>query len=144
MDGPTRKGHGTDSYQLGTGEIEIDKDPGVRLSFLDNLCAFSCSMAYLLQSPIQTPVLYCLGDMGGLDLFGSFRVGDGAADFLAWRPFLPFFCPELVKKAALFHVVQITAINKIVRFDLLRSRVNLCDVVENRLMGLRVNSEPWL
>src|SRR3972149_4468091 len=24
MDGPTRKGHGTDSYQLGTGEIEID------------------------------------------------------------------------------------------------------------------------
>ena len=55
--------------------------PGVRLSFLDNLCAFSCSMAYLLQSPVQTPVLNRLGDMGGLDLLGSFEVGDGAADF---------------------------------------------------------------
>ena len=127
-----------------TGKATEGLDLGSRLSFLDNLCAFSCSMAYLLQSPIQTPVLDGLGDVGGLDLFGSFQVGDGAADFLAWRPFLPFFCPELVKKAALFHIVQITAINKIVRFDLLRSRVNLCDVVENRLMGLRVNSEPWL
>ena len=38
-------------------------------------------MAYLLQSPVQAPVLDGLGDMGGLDLFGSFQVGDGAADF---------------------------------------------------------------
>ena len=67
---------------MGTGEIEIDdKDLGVRLSFLDNLCAFSCSMAYLLQSPVQAPVLDGLGDMGGLDLLGAFQVGDGAADF---------------------------------------------------------------
>src|SRR3990167_1795567 len=38
-------------------------------------------MAYLLQSPVQAPVLDGLGDMGGLDLLGSFEVGDGAADF---------------------------------------------------------------
>jgi len=35
----------------------------------------------VLQSPIQTPVLNGLGDMGGLDLLGAFQVGDGAADF---------------------------------------------------------------
>ena len=62
-----------------TGQGE--SGPAIRLSFLDDLCAFSCSMAYLLQSPIQTPVLYGLGDVGGLDLFGSLEVGDGAADF---------------------------------------------------------------
>ncbi len=36
---------------------------------------------FLLHSPIQTSILNRLRDVGWLDVFRSFQVGDGAADF---------------------------------------------------------------
>ena len=49
-------------------------------SFIRDLPNKLC-ISVVLQSPIQTPVLNGLGDMGWLDLLGAFQVGDGAADF---------------------------------------------------------------
>ena len=49
-------------------------------SFIRDLPNKLC-ISVVLQSPIQTPVLNGLGDVGGLDLLGAFQVGDGAADF---------------------------------------------------------------
>src|SRR5712692_28692 len=54
-----------------------------------------------------------------------------------------FFCrPEIVKKAALFHLVEIASIDQLLRLDLFGSRIELRHLVKNRLKSFDFNDHP--
>src|SRR3970282_3003753 len=52
--------------------------------------------------------------------------------------------PELVEKAALFHLIEKAAVHEILRPELSCPWIHFRDFVEDRLEGVRLEIEPWL
>src|SRR3989338_8435942 len=52
--------------------------------------------------------------------------------------------PQLVQKAALFHLLYVAHVHEFLRLYLLRPRVNLSDLIQDRLQRLALEDEPGL